>query len=65
MRTQTIWIETDDHPALKPGDKVELRGTVCQTRADLVEITSLGDKEPRLITGEMTAGITITAIETK
>lgn len=48
---------------LKPGDRIEIRGTVDVIRGNLVEITALGMCEPRLITGERTATISVTAVE--
>ena len=48
---------------LKIGDRIEIRGTVDVIRGNLVEITTYGMVEPRLITGERTATICVTAVE--
>lgn len=48
---------------VKPGDRVEIRGTIDIIRGNLVEITALGMDEPQLITGRRTATITVTAVE--
>jgi hypothetical protein len=48
---------------LKVGNRVEIHGTVDIIKGNLVEITTYGMTEPRVITGARTATLCITSIE--
>jgi hypothetical protein len=48
---------------LAVGDRVEIHGTVDIIKGNLVEITTYGMTEPRMITGARTATLCITSIE--
>ena len=57
-----IEIDCDDVD-LKPGDRIEIRGTVDVIRGNLVEVTALGMNEPKLIPGKRTATVFVTKID--